>query len=199
MFRFTIRDVLWLTVVVALAHHGKALADIVGPTVTTVAVSPDGNLIVRMVRNGSTNENEAYDVVYFEYARAKDRYERASSYVLSGGLSQMLFVSDDGDLVLINLDEKEAVRLYSRDGATRRSWDLSKFLSKSEIRGCAETGSTLQWFDDGKFVGREFHFRGPSHIIRALQPSFTIMRPANRNVSFSGTLNAKAREIQNGR
>src|SRR5687767_14300459 len=136
MFRDLFRYVVWLTIVVA-AHHSPAIADIVGPSVATSAISPDGHLIARIVRTGSMADTQMYEVVYFKFDMSKDRYERQSAFPLPAEhLPQMLFVSDAGDLVLISLSDTHAVRLYSEDGTTHKSWSLNDFLSRSEIRAC---------------------------------------------------------------
>jgi hypothetical protein len=103
--------------------------------------------------------------------------------------------SSSGDLVLISLWEKKAIVLYSPEGKRLKAWDLAAFLTKKEIKGCAKTGSTLQWLDAAGFDERTFWFSGPSPAIRGLQPSYTIMRGRNPKVSFSGEIDAEEAEL----
>jgi hypothetical protein len=72
-----------------------------------------------------------------------------------------------------------------------KSWNLNEFLTASQIEACAKTGATLQWLDEGAFLEQNFYFKGPSHRIRALNPSFTIMRGVDAKVTFSGLLDAE--------
>ena len=116
---------------------------------------------------------------------------RQSDFTLTGKLGQMLYVSNAGDLILISLGEKDTIRLYSRAGTLAKSWDLKEILSKDEIQSCAKTGATLQWIDEGSFHDRTFYCHGPSRLIRALKPPYTVLRGANVKVTFSATLNAE--------
>jgi hypothetical protein len=181
-------------VLLASPVHG----DFAGPIPATRALSPDGNLLVRITPNDAKGDLEnlyVYNVTYYAYAAASDSYVKRSSFRLQGYLSEMLYVSNSGDLVLIALDPKEAIRLYSPEGKPVKTWDLSDFLTKKEIKACAQTGSTLQWLDEASFSDRTLTFRGPSHVIRALQASYTVMRGANPRVSFSGTLDATTGDL----
>ncbi len=73
---------------------------------------------------------------------------------------------------------------------------MCDFLTKEEIKACAETGSTLQWLEEAAFHGRVFDLRGPSRFIRALQASYTVMRGADDNVTFSASINVKTAKLK---
>ena len=181
-----------LALLVVLLHVQLVRADFVGSNMAQHALSPNGRLLVRIKtaeRDEASKERPKYEVTYYEFDAVKDSYERQSSFPFSGNLSQMLYVSDAGELMMISLGEKDAVRLYSKTGELIQSWNLQDFLTPNEIKACAATGSTLQWFEEGAFIDRRFHFRGPSRLIRALQPPYTVMRSVNHNVTFSGSIN----------
>ncbi len=108
-------------------------------------------------------------------------------------------VSDVGDLVLMRVSEGEAIRLYSRSGKLKKSWDLANFLKRVDIRACAQTGSTLQWLDEGAFSGRVFYLRGPAQRVRGLRPPYTIMRGANLKVKFAAVIDAEKATIRKTR
>jgi hypothetical protein len=173
-----------------------ARADFDGPSSARRAMSPDGNLVIRITPGKSPDARQTpkHRVTYYEYESSGDRYVRRSEFQLGESLSQMLYVSNAGDLVMIFLDDQDAVRLYSKEGKLVKSWSLGDFLSKAEIDACAQTGSTLQWFEEGAFSGRRFYFSGPSRLVRALQ-SYTVMRAADAKVSFSGELDVTAVEL----
>jgi len=173
-------------------------ADFSGPTRADNAASPDGNLVVRIEIDKSERPPGAlrsHVVRYYEFDASKDSYVRRSEFRLNS-LGQLLFVSNGGDLVMISLGEKEAIRLYAKDGKLVKAWGLDELLIPSEIEACAQTGATLQWLEEGAFFERSFYFKGPSLRIRALQPPFTVMRGANAKVSFSGTVDAKTGKLQ---
>lgn len=110
-------------------------------------MSPDGNLLVRITlakEAQDDDEKPTYDVVYYKFDAAKESYAKHSAFVLKEYPGQMMYLSNAGDLVIVSLSEKEAISLYSPEGKRLRTWDLTDFLTKQEIAGCAETGSTLQ-------------------------------------------------------
>lgn len=182
------------SVLLVLAHFQAARSDFVGPSVARHALSPDGQLLVRIeTGKGENQSNDApkHEVVFFEFDSSKDAYVRSSSFQLSGHLSQMLYVSNSGDLVMISLGEKSAIRLYARAGALVKSWNLQDVLTENEIRACAQTGSTLQWLEEGAFFNRVFYLRGPSRLIRALSPPYTVMRGADEKVTFTALIDAE--------
>jgi hypothetical protein len=186
---------LLLAILVATA---PARADFGGTVHAHSAESPDGNLVVRIVRNGtakSSGELAAHLVRFYEFDAAKDLFGRKSEFPLTGSPAHCLYVSNHGDLVLVSLNDKDAVRLLSNNGRLIRSWALADFLSGAEINACAKTGATLQWLDEGAFLDREFYFKGPSHRIRALHAPFTVMRGVDLKVSFSGTIDAQSGEL----
>lgn len=169
-------------------------ADFGGPVSADNAASPDGNLVVRIVSDSqedSAKEVESHLVRYYQFDSAKDAFVRQSEFRLREWPGELLFLSNAGDLVMISLGEKDAIRLYARNGNLVKTWSLNELLTPAEIEACAQTGSTLQWVDEGAFQGRSFYFTGPSHRIRALQPPFTIMRGTDSKVRFSGSLNAE--------
>ena len=160
-----------LALLVVLLHVQLVRADFVGSSMAQHALSPNGRLLVRIKtaeRDEASKERPKYEVTYYEFDAVKDSYERQSSFPFSGN---------------------DAVRLYSKTGELIQSWNLQDFLTPNEIKACAATGSTLQWFEEGAFIDRRFHFRGPSRLIRALQPPYTVMRSVNHNVTFSGSIN----------
>jgi hypothetical protein len=57
-----------------------------------------------------------------------------------------------------------------------------------EISVCAQTGSTLQWLEEGACYDRMFYLRGPSRLIRALRPPYTVTRYPDEKVAFSATI-----------
>lgn len=165
-----------------------SLADFTGPQSEWKAMSPDGNLVVRISEKRDYSELSA---TYYEYDAMNDEYARGKTIPVLGR-AQMLYVSNAGDLIMIALGQEESISLYSKDGKLTRQWSLKDFLTAKEIKACAKTGSTLQWFDEGTFANRTFHFRGPSRRIRGLQPSYTVMRGADSKISFFGTVDAKS-------
>lgn len=187
---------LWLIVLLLVQ---AARADFTGPSVATHAISPNGELLVRIkTGKGKVNSQNIpeHEVTFYVLDAAKDSYVRNTSASFTGYLAQMLYLSNEGDLIFVSLDETEAIRLYSKDGKLRKSWDLADFLTKDEIKSCAKTGSTLQWLEEGAFDDRTFSFYGPSRRIRALSPPLTVMRGANFKVTFSGSINAVNAELK---
>lgn len=187
-------SLMFLALLFVLMHAQPARADFVGPSVARHALSPDGKLLVRIKtpkRDENSKDPPKHEVSYYEFDATKDSYIRRSSFDLTGYLAQMLYVSNAGDLILVSLGEKQAVRLYTQKGKLAKSWDLNSFLSKDEIQACAQTGSTLQWLEEGTFYDREFYLRGPSRLIRALSPPYTVMRGADEKVAFSATIDAE--------
>lgn len=177
-----------------LLHMQPARADFVGPSVARHALSPNGQLLVRIKtakRDERSKEPPKHEVSYYEFDASEDSYVQRSGFNLTGSLGQMLYVSNAGGLVLISLRENEAVRLYSKEGKLANSWDLDDFLTEDEINACAKTGSTLQWLEEGAFDDRVLYFRGPSRRVRALSPPYTVMRGADEAVAFSATINSE--------
>lgn len=186
-------SLVWLPLLVLL-HMQPALADFVGPSVARHALSPNGQLLVRIKtakRDERSNEPPKHEVSYYEFDASEDSYIQRSGFKLTGSLGQMLYVSNAGDLVLISLKENEAIRLYSKEGKLANSWDLDDFLAEHEIDACAKTGSTLQWLEEGAFDDRVFFFRGPSRRVRALSPPYTVLRGADEAVAFSAAINSE--------
>jgi len=182
----------------AILLLSTATADFSGPAVATKAMSPDGNLMVRITpaKPGDDEEEKStYNVVYYKFDAAKEGYSKHSTFVLKDYPGQMMYVSNTGDLVIVSLSEKEAITLYSPEGKRRKVWDLADFLTKQEIAGCAETGSTLQWLDEASFGGRHLYFRGPSRVIRAMQGSYTVMRGADEKIAYSGVLDVVEQKL----
>ena len=97
---------------------------------------------------------------------------------------------------MVSLTEKESIRIYAKSGKLLTNLACEEFLSADQIAGCARTGSTLQWFEEGRFGAAAFHFRGPASIIRALQPPYTVMRDYDEKVKFLGTLDLKSLKIR---
>jgi hypothetical protein len=163
------------------------------------AISPDGNLVVRIALENSKRAEPAEKkraVVFYEYVAAEDRFMRRSEFQIDEKeLPHLLYVSNSGDVILIILGDEGAVTTYSREGANRKSWALRDFLKESEIEGCAQTGTTLQWFEEGAFEERTFYFSGPAHHYRAVQIPFTLMRGVDDKVSFSGALDCEFGKI----
>lgn len=187
------RSIVFVPMALLLCHVQIARSDMVGPRAARSAMSPDGNLLVRITTPEVPAEASASpkcEVAYYQFDPATNSYVRRLNFQLTGHPGAMMYVSNAGDLVLILLGEKRAINLYSPQARQMRSWDLDTFLSRREIKACARTGSTLQWFEEGAFHDRVFHFRGPSSVIRALGPSYTVMRGVSRTVSFSGSLDA---------
>jgi hypothetical protein len=187
-------------VALALASGGATgKADFGGTTPAVRAMSPNGNIIIRIMKvesKGAEPTKPVYEVAFYEYQSVEDRFVPSASFRLTNGLSHMVYVSDGGELVLINLSETDSIRLYSKDGKQRSAWKVGDFLSDAEVNACAETGATLQWFEEGIFDGKEFYFRGPSRVIRAVPPPFTIMRGVKRDVTFSGTIDLESLKLQ---
>lgn len=179
-----------------LAHAVRA--DFGGPIPATRAISPDGNVLVRIkmdespVIKGVARKNQ---LSFYEYNLKDDKYVRRSGFELDGR-GQLLLVSNEGDIALISLSELEAIRLYSKAGKLRKTWKLDEFLTPAEIKACAQTGATLQWFEEGGFSEGGFYFRGPSHMIRALQAPYTVIRGYDDKVSFSGHIELKTQTLE---
>lgn len=177
------------------------LADFGGSTAARRAVSPNGDLIVRIVSERRSGDQKAKSptrniVRFYEYDRAADTYKKRSSFEVETGLGNLMYVSNEGDLIFIGLHEKNSVRLFSREGKLRKTWGTKSFLTAKQQRGCALTGSTLQWLEEAGFVEGRFHFRGPSHVVRALAPPFTLMRGADPDLSFSGAIDIKKSKLE---
>jgi hypothetical protein len=189
MGRAILVKVLLLAVFVPVAS-----ADFGGSIRATRALSPDGNVIVRVTlakpaaKGEPASQNE---VIYYHFDETSNTYVKRSQFNLSAYHAQMLYVSNAGDLLLISLGTKDAIRLLAKDGKLVKTWSLGDFLSPAEIKACAETGSTLQWLEEGAFYERQFYFRGPSRTVRAVSPPYTVMRGVDEKVTFSGTINAK--------
>ncbi len=180
-----------------------ASADFLGPTTATKAISPDGNLVIRVKLDAGFKIGEAsavegvkrlHELTFYEYSVKDDKYVQRSSFMVDVR-AQFLFVSNEGVVAMISLSNIEAIRLYSKDGKHLNSWKLDKFLSPAEIKACAKTGSTLQWLEEGAFSKSTFNFRGPSQWIRALQPPYTVMRAYDEKVFFSGRINLETMEL----
>jgi hypothetical protein len=169
----------------------SAQSDFGGPIAATHAMSPNGNLVVRITSPGVLADPPApvkYEVHYYEFDKSLDGYVHGATFTLAGYLSQMLYVSDAGDLALVSLEKKDAIRIYGKDGKLAKSWSLTDFLTDAEIEGCAQTGATLQWLEEGAFYDRCFWFKGPSRQIRALQGSYAVMRGDDAKVEFSASI-----------
>jgi hypothetical protein len=168
-------------------------ADFVGPSVATRAMSPNGDVLARLtIVAKATRESPKTRVKasLYQFDSDNDSYVIESQFEFEGYLPNLLYLSDAGDLALVNLGEGNAVRLYSKEGTLAGDWDLSEFLKPEEIVGCAKTGSTLQWFDSGKFHQRRFVFEGPAHRILGVSPPFTLMRGKDEKISFAGQIDA---------
>lgn len=173
-------------------------SDLNGPSLAQHALSPDGKVIVRVERlSGDNGSPPQYEASYYQFHAAENSYRRTCSFVIRNYSAQLLFVSNAGDLLTVMLSERDAITLYSPEGNVVKSWNLSDFLSNSQIAACAETGSTVQWFDEGAFHDREFSCIGPSRRVRAVQPPFTIMRGVNGEVSFTISIDVVTRAITN--
>jgi hypothetical protein len=177
-----------------------ARPDFAGPTSATHALSPNGDVAVRIETLSSDPKGEQppkHELSYYEFDPSSQSYHRRASFEFQGKLPQLLFVSDHGDVVMVSLwhDDKTAIRLYSKNGKLVKSWSVKKIMTKAEAKACALTGSTIQWFDEGSFGDRTFYFSGPSHMIRGLRPSYTVMRGADEKVFFSGSINAETGQL----
>ena len=184
-------------VLMSLTMPVGAATDIVGPSRARAAVSPDGNRVVRR----TAVESKQVPPPPLVHVMAQHRFDgKTDGFVkqfevrLTDYLAQFLFVSDAGHVVMVSLTPKNSLRLYSEDGKLQKSWNLDEILSKAEIEACGQTGSTIQWFEEGSVSphGESFYFRGPSTRLRALGPSYTIMRGADEKVGFSRQLDLKA-------
>lgn len=176
-----------------------ARADFAGPSTMTRALSPNGELLVRatLVAKGTREAPlPSYDIAFYRFDAAKDAYSLDHRFQLKTVLGQFVFVSNAGDLLMVNLSDAGSMDLYTNDGASAGSWDLKDFLTAEEIEGCAQTGSTLQWFEEGRFYERQFGFRGPSDTIRAVSPPYTLMRERKDDVYFSGRIDADSGKLE---
>ncbi|MFV1965577.1 MAG: hypothetical protein ACC628_09160 [Pirellulaceae bacterium] len=192
-------NLIFVLLLLVLSHVQAARSDFVGSSVARHALSPDGKLLVRIKttkRDEKSKDPPKHEVSYYGFDATKDSYVRRSRFQLTGYLSQMLYVSNSGDLIMISLGEKHAVRLYSKKGNLTKSWSLEDFLTKDEIKACAQTGSTLQWLEEGAFYDRVFYLRGPSRLIRALRPPYTVMRGADDKVTFSASINTETAKLK---
>jgi hypothetical protein len=174
-----------------------AHADFAGPTSMTRAISPDGNTVVRLKSDGKREANglRRASASRYVFDEATNTFTHRATFEFSDGLPELIYVSDEGNIVMINLGELAALRAFDTEGKAVGTWDLSDFLTKREIKASAQTGSTLQWFETGRFENDRFLFSGPSSTIKALVPPFTVMRPAKRSVSFTEVLDFKSGEI----
>lgn len=193
-----------LVAALALAANSSnvALADFAGPSHAYSATSPDGNLIVRIKdvkAADKANKKPSYEVAYYEYDPKFDGYLKRSEFALADYLGHLMYLSDSGDLILVELSEKDAVRLYRRSGELVKKWNLNDFLTRGEVQGCAQTGSTLQWLEEGRFQGRTFSLRGPSQSIRAVSAPLTVMRGVNGTVRFSASIDCEKAKLRKER
>jgi hypothetical protein len=160
-----------------------ATADIgggLGPLTPPTAVSADGSTIVRV-------DNAQGMVKIFTFDSQRNTYSLKSSFTsdVVAPASELLFVSNGGEyVVMVFPSTKDSIYAY-RSGKVLKKWDVADFLNKAEIDACAETGSTLQWFESGAIAQGRFYFSGPSTTIKALQPSYTVMRGVELGMSFS--------------
>jgi hypothetical protein len=184
-----------MSVVISLllvpCYTRSAQADFGGPIAATHAMSPNGSLIVRITPPKAVDKSPIapkHEVHYYEFDKSLDGYVHKTTFTLAGYLGQMLYVSDAGDLVLISLEKKDAIRIYGKDGKLAKSWSLTDFLTDAEIEGCAQTGATLQWLEEGAFYDRVFWCKGPSRQIRALLGSYAVMRGEDAKVQFSAAI-----------
>jgi hypothetical protein len=183
----------------ALMPLKTTLGDYGGPTAARYAISEDGNWVVRIKTSEKKPEADEYpthEVCYYMFDDASDEYVRQTSFKFTDDLPQMLYVSNDGDLLLITLSESNSIRVFSGTGAAMKSWSLEQFLTKEEIAACAETGSTTQWFEEGSFYDRVFVFKGPSRRIRCLKSPYTVMRGSDEKVTFAASLDLKSQTIE---
>lgn len=185
----------FVAMVVLLCGGGRLVhADVGGPNYAENALSKDGQLVLRVT--GTLDESKKrtwYDATKYAYDSKTDSYQKKGTFRLEAGSGQKMFLSNDGDLVVLSLSETEAVSLYSPEGKLVKSWNLDELITKKQIEACAMTGSTLQWFQEGSFYDRKFYFRGPSQVIRGLDNSisYTVMRGANLDIEFTGQIDAQ--------
>lgn len=183
----------WLLGVVCLFGVASVEgADLSGPLEARAAISPDGNIVVRVTSSDPVDigSEPVHRVTFYEFDPDEDRFAKSREFDLEGPPGQMMYVSDSRDLLLAHLALEPAIVLYSPDGKLEREWHLGELCTQGQIRGCAATGSTIQWLDEGAFVGRQFHYRGPSQSIRGLVPPFTVVREAKRRIRFAGFVDA---------
>jgi hypothetical protein len=112
----------FLPLVISLLLTQTLTADFAGPSPARNALSPDGQLLVRITtpkRDKDSKDLPKHEVSYYEFDAIKDVYTRSAHFPLTGYLGEMLYVSNAGDLIMISLGEKEAVRLYSKEGQLR--------------------------------------------------------------------------------
>ena len=111
--------------------------DLSGPSVARHASSPDGNVLVRiktLKRAANARKLPIHEVAYYHFDASSDTYSRKSHFVLKARLSQMLHVSNSGELILISLAEQNAIRLYSRNGKLSKSWNWKMCSPKRRSR-----------------------------------------------------------------
>jgi hypothetical protein len=187
-----------IVMLLLLFTTSQGRTDLVEPDHARHASSPDGNLIARIKttkRAGGSKGLTEHDVSFYKYDSDTNSYTLRTSFHLVANLSQMLYISNFGDLVMITLSEKDAVRLYSKTGKLEKSWDLTEFLTEAEIVACAETGATTQWLEEAEIRDRRFFMKGPSQVIRAVRPPYTIMRGVDSKTTFTASINLETCEL----
>lgn len=185
-------------IAVVMSPFVAARGDFAGPATAMFAASPDGNLIVRLTvaENSDAADRPPRTLIhYYRFNPSKNDYVPDKVVECSGAWGQMLYVSNAGDVVAVGLSETGSLQIFSPDGKLVKKVDLKQFLTQNEIDACARTGSTLQWLDEGSFAGRKFYFSGPSHLIRAIRGSFSVMRGADEKVRFAASIDAATGEL----
>lgn len=168
-----------------------ARADMLGPSMASFANSNDYSKIVRFFWSESRGKRTERLAV-FSYDKSKDAYVLFQNVEVEKPFNaQSMFVSDDGRSVIIVSLSGAGFSVY-RDGKLAKDFPLSTFLSEAEIAACLRTGSTLQWFERGAMEKNSFHFIGPARSIHNLDGSYSVMRGADRTISFDFRLDLKA-------
>lgn len=191
------RTVISFAILLVVGTTSPCYCDFIGPEVAVRAMSPDGQLVVRITKgtkDPSGTERAKHGVSFYEFDSAANAYVFRSSFT-TDSLSQLLYVSNSGELAMISLKEEESLRLHKRDGTLLKSWNLRNFLSAAEITACAKTGSTIQWLEEASFVGKRFYIRGPSRVIRALKPPYTVMRGVAEDVEFFASIDVDTAKL----
>jgi len=86
----------------------QAGADFFGPSKATHAVSPDGQVIVRIktVKESEEAIHRVHEVSYYSYDDQANSYRFDTSFKVKGYRSHFLYVSNSGDLALFHWGEK---------------------------------------------------------------------------------------------
>ncbi|MBL9186498.1 MAG: hypothetical protein JNK23_03375 [Opitutaceae bacterium] len=177
-----------------------AFADFFPPPAALFAASADGTKVVRVSREGAPKQTER--VTVYAFNKAKDAYLAVRSFVLTDAhAGEFMFVSDDGRHVVFAgigayMGERGLGVWIFTDGKLAKRWKIEDLLTATEIEGCARTGATLQWLEQGTILDGALYLHGPARGIRGWGSSFTVMRGHDASVSYNFVFDLSKLELK---